>query len=100
MALPMETEHRVSRITPLILPADVCDQCFRVLYLDLEGGNQRIFRVHDDMACLSLQLKTDGKLQLHSSLSLLSPQLQLPQCSFDHLVGARAVLIRTLWLLL
>ena len=86
-ARPVETEHRVARVTPLILPADVCDQCLRALDLDFEGRNQRIFRVHDDVAGLSLQLKTNGKLQLHSSLSLLS--LQLPRCSFDRLVGKR-----------
>ena len=87
MARPGETEHRVARVTPLILPADICDQCLRALDLDFESRNQRIFRVHDDVAGLSLQLKTNGKLQLHSSLSLLS--LQLPQCSFDRLVGKR-----------
>ena len=68
MALLVET-RRVTRVASLILPADVCDQCFRALYLDFEGGNQRIFRVYDDVACLPLQLKADGKLQLHSFLS-------------------------------
>jgi hypothetical protein len=67
MARPGKTEHRVARVTPLILPADVYDQCFRALDLDFEGRNQRILRVHDDVAGLSLQLKTNGKLQLHSS---------------------------------
>ena len=50
-------------VTPPILPADIRDQCFRALHLDFEGGNQRIFRIHNDVARFILLLKTDGKLQ-------------------------------------
>ena len=63
---------RVTRVTPFILVTDVRDQRFRTLQLDLECGDQCIFRIYNDVARLSLQLKTDGKLQLWSSLSSLS----------------------------
>jgi hypothetical protein len=67
MALAAESMARVTRVTPFILVADVRDQCFRTLQLDLERGNQRIFRLYNAVARLPLQLKTDGKLQLWSS---------------------------------
>jgi hypothetical protein len=73
MALAAESMARVTRVTPLILVADVRDQSFRTLQLDLECGDQCILRIYNDVARLSLQLKTDGKLQLWSSLSSLSP---------------------------
>ena len=40
----------VARVTPFILSADVRYQGFRSLRLNFEGGYQRIFRVHDDVA--------------------------------------------------
>jgi hypothetical protein len=58
---------RVTRVTPFVLVADIRDQCFRTLQLDFGCGNQRIFRVYNDVASLPLQLKTDGKLQQRSS---------------------------------
>ena len=73
MAVAAKSAPRVTLVTPFILMADVRDQCFRALHLDFECGNQCIFRVYDDMASLSLQLQTIGKLQLRSSLSLLRP---------------------------
>jgi hypothetical protein len=72
-AFAAESMPGVTRVTPFILVADIRDQCFRTLHLDFECGNQRIFRIYDDVPRLSLQLKTDGELQLWSSLSSLSP---------------------------
>jgi hypothetical protein len=60
---------RVTRITPPILPTDVRDKGLWALHLGFEGGNQRIFRVDDDVTGLLVHLKTDGKLQLRSSNS-------------------------------
>jgi hypothetical protein len=40
----------VTRVPPLILSADVHDQGFRSLRLDLESGDQGIFRIHDGVA--------------------------------------------------
>ena len=74
---------RVTRVTPFVLVADVRDQCFRTLQLDFECGNQRIFRVYNDVASLPLHLKTDGKLQLRSSLVLIKPIASATHsCSF------------------
>src|SRR5262249_42947819 len=64
--------HRVTGVAPFILPPPIRDQCLRALQLDFEGGNQRIFRVHNDVVRLIFQLKTDHKLQLRSSLSSLN----------------------------
>jgi hypothetical protein len=69
MGLAGEPMSRVTRVTAFILVTDIRDQCLRALHLDLECGNQRIFRVHDDVASLALQLETNGKLQLRASLS-------------------------------
>ena len=57
MALAAESVHRVACVAPFILPADVGDQCLGALHLDFEGGNQRIFRVDEDVARLPLHLK-------------------------------------------
>ena len=66
MALAAESVHGVTCVAPFILPADVVDRRFGALHLRFEGGNQRIFRVYADVACLPLHLKTDGNLQLRS----------------------------------
>src|SRR5215216_5171619 len=55
MALAAESMHGMTRVTPFVLPADVRDLRLRALQLDFEGGNQRVFRVYDDVARLSLQ---------------------------------------------
>ena len=58
--------QRVGRITSVaapVLATDVHDHCFRVLHLDLECSNQRVFGVHDDMVRFFLHLYADGKLQ-------------------------------------
>ena len=54
---------------------------------DFECGNQCIFRVYDDMASLSLQLKTNGKLQLREDRlnSILLPSSKWP---WPSMVGA------------
>jgi len=39
-------------IASLILLADIGDQRFRTLHLNFEGGDQRIFRVDDNMSRL------------------------------------------------
>jgi len=67
IALATESGHRVTRVTSLILPADVGDQRLRALHLDFESSHQCIFRVNDDVASFPVQLETDGKLQLRSS---------------------------------
>ncbi len=56
-----ERVSRVTGITSTVLPAHIRDQRFSVLRLGLEGGDERIFPVHDHVLALSFQLKPDGK---------------------------------------
>ncbi len=56
-----ERVRRVTCITSTVLSAHISDQRFGVLCLGLEGGDERIFPVHDHVLALSFQLKPDGK---------------------------------------
>jgi hypothetical protein len=67
--LAAESAHRVTGVASLILLADIGDQRLRALYLDFEGGDQRIFRINDDVSRFSLNFKADRKLHLCSPLS-------------------------------
>jgi len=67
-ALAVQSKHGVARVTALVLPADIGDQRLRVLHLHLERGNQPIFRIHGDVAALSLQLEPNGKFQWRSPI--------------------------------
>jgi hypothetical protein len=64
--LAAESAHRVTGVASLILLADIGDQRLRALYLDFEGGDQRIFRINDDVSRFSLNFKADRKLHLCS----------------------------------
>src|SRR6266540_4778610 len=57
----------VTCVAAPILPADVGDDCLWVLGLDLKGGNERVFGVHDDAVHRSFQLQPHSKLHPHSS---------------------------------
>ena len=57
-------------VASLILLADIGDQRLRALYLDFEGGDQRIFRINDDVSRFSLNFKADRKLHLCLPLSM------------------------------
>ena len=79
--------HGVTCVAAFILPADVVDQRFGALHLRFEGGNQRIFRVYDDVARLPLHLKTDGKLQLRFPFFLatsIAPAITGTIARFEH----------------
>ncbi len=51
-----ERVSRVTRITSTVLPAYICNQRFWVFCLGLEGGDERIFPVDDEVLAFSLQL--------------------------------------------
>jgi hypothetical protein len=53
-------------VASLILLADISDQRLRALHLNFEGGDQRIFRVNDNVSRFALKFKTDRKLHLCS----------------------------------
>jgi hypothetical protein len=78
MALAAESVHGVTCVAPFILPADVVDQRFGALHLHFEGGNQRIFRVYDDVARLPRSLKPTA------NCNYASPSLRYAHCSCNH----------------
>ncbi len=46
---------RMPRITSAILPTNVGDYCIRMLSLDLEGRDERVFGIHENAVRFSLQ---------------------------------------------
>ena len=63
-ALAAESAHRVTSVASFILLANVGDQRLRTLHLNLEGGDQRVFRVNDNVTRLPLNFKANRKLHL------------------------------------
>jgi hypothetical protein len=61
-----ESLHGVTGVAAFVFSADVGDQRLGALHFDFEGGNQRIFCFHDNVARLPVHPKTDGKLHLRS----------------------------------
>src|SRR5439155_4553304 len=57
----------VTCVAPPILWTDVHDYRFRLFSLDLKGGDERVFGVHDDSVRFSIRLQPDGKLHRHAS---------------------------------
>jgi hypothetical protein len=49
----------VTGVASFVLLADVGDQRLWTLHLNFEGGDQRIFRVNDDMPRFALKFKAD-----------------------------------------
>jgi hypothetical protein len=55
------------RIAPTILRANVHDQRFRMLSLGLQGRDERILSVHQNVVDLSLVLEPDREFHRHYS---------------------------------
>jgi hypothetical protein len=53
----------VASVTASVLPAHVHDLRFRALRLYFKGGDERVFRVDDDMFGFALELQSDSELQ-------------------------------------
>jgi len=64
--LAAQSAHRVTGVAAFILLADIGDQHLWALYLNFESGDQRVFRVNDDMPRFSLKFKADRKLHPRS----------------------------------
>jgi hypothetical protein len=47
----------VTGVASFVLLADISDQRLRTLHLNLQGGDQRVFRVNDNLARFPLNLK-------------------------------------------
>jgi hypothetical protein len=59
----------VTGVAPFILLTNIGDQNLRALHLDFESGDQRVFRVNDNVFRLPLKFKADRKLHLRPPLS-------------------------------
>ena len=53
--------RRMARVAPAVLRTNVHDARVRVLGLDLEGGNERVFGLHHGVVGFSFQLQPDGE---------------------------------------
>jgi hypothetical protein len=53
------------RITSAIFPTNVGDYCIRMLSFDLEGRNERVFGIHENVIRFALQIQTDGVMRQH-----------------------------------
>ncbi len=62
--LAAKSAHGVTGVATFILLADIGNQRLRALHFDFEGGDQRVFRVNDNVSRFPLNLETDGKLHL------------------------------------
>ena len=60
--LAAKSAHGVTGVAAFILLADIGNQRFRTLHFDFEGGDQRVFRVNDNVSRFPLNFKTDRKL--------------------------------------
>ena len=64
--LAAKSAHGVTGVASFIFLADVGDQHLRALYLNFESGDQRVFRVNDNVPRLPLKFKADRKLHPRS----------------------------------
>jgi hypothetical protein len=75
--LAAKSAHWVTGVATFILLADIGNQRFWTLHFDFEGGDQRVFRVNDNVSRFPLNFKTDRKLHLPAlPLSAKSSTLQ------------------------
>ena len=62
--LAAQSAHGVTGVATFILLADIGNQRLRALHFDFEGGDQRVFRVNDNVSRFPLNFETDRKLHL------------------------------------
>jgi hypothetical protein len=60
--LAAKSAHRVTGVATFILLADIGNQRLWTLHFDFEGGDQRVFRVNDNVSRFPLNFKADRKL--------------------------------------
>jgi hypothetical protein len=66
--LAAKSAHGVTGVATFILLADIGNQRLWTLDFDFEGGDQRVFRVNDNVSRFPLNFKTDCKLHLRALL--------------------------------
>ena len=62
--LAAKSAHGVTGVATFILLADIGNRRLRALHFDFEGGDQRVFRVNDNVSRFPLNFETDRKLHL------------------------------------
>ena len=63
-ALAAKSAHGVTGVATFILLADISNQRLWTLHFDFEGGDQRVFRVNDDVSRFPMNFKANRKLHL------------------------------------
>jgi len=64
--LVAKSAHRVTGVATFILLADIGNQRIWTLHFDFKGGDQRVFRVNDNVSRFPLNFITDRKLHLRT----------------------------------
>jgi len=86
--LAAESANRVTGVASFILVADIGDQCLRTLHLNFEGGDQRVFRVNDNVSRFPLKFKANRKLHLCAlPISVESSTIQLGSVKLTKLLN-------------
>jgi hypothetical protein len=62
--LAAKSAHGVTGVATFILLADIGNQRLWMLHFDFECGDQRVFRVNDNVSRFPLNFKTNRKLHL------------------------------------
>ena len=62
--LAAKSAHGVTGVATFILMADISNQRLWTLHFDFEGGDQRVFRVNDNVSRFPLNLTANRKLNL------------------------------------
>ena len=64
--LAAKSAHGVTGVATFVLLADIGNQRLWTLHFDFEGGDQRVFRVNDNVSRFPLNSITDRKLHLRA----------------------------------
>jgi hypothetical protein len=89
----------VTGVATFILLADIGNQRFWTLHFDFQGGDQRVFRVNDNVSRFPLNFKSDRKLHLRAlPISAKCSTLQEAGVRPSFLIGVAGCAIGAPWL--
>ena len=71
-----KSAHRVTGVTTFIFLADIGNRRLWTLHFDFESGDQRVFRVNDNVSRFPLNFETDRKLLRGLPISAKSSTLR------------------------
>ncbi len=84
--LAAKSAHGVTGVATFILLADIGNQRLWTLHFDFEGGDERVFRVNDNVSRFPLNFKTDRKLHLRA-LHFQQSVAHFNRCLAGFLIG-------------